>query len=483
MGPRGRKVSEKQITTDWPFREYLRNLGVRAGYAAELTPYAFRRGNGNMMDGNPTVTTAERRQRMAHKNDDTFGAYISRQSVVDAQAVMFEEPQERALFHQLRTVAAMQDFTAPGTAGSGTSAFSRRRDRGALRQARREHFSDGMHQLEEEGLAAQNKVLTDFVPFERPKPSPKASAIVVIEISRQSIAAMILSRIQPFVDMARPVRPVFRYSEAEPTKDKMCPSCPTLGETKSTILAFNLHLLECLMKERQRVMLEDLKLQFTRRCGSKTIFGVCNHELPVHTQNELDKSLKHVSAHVNNLVAISGTFSCTWSSCTEGFRDLDSLRKHMHHRHGATTLEMAPMISYCFEHRIYFRNLQDWRGHCLEHIETMKHNPSPFFGIIYRHQVIACAGICPYCLADESLGAEDRCQQYSSTRLFRSHLERHMMTSQDYPTKCPCTDCKQELHNRNACWTHLWDAHGVTIKRFDPDNSDGSAEEADESSL
>ena len=69
------EVSDRLVLTSDTVEAQLSALGKRAGYKEPLTPYAIRRGHGNKLDQG--ATSSERRQRMGHKDDDTFQHYIS----------------------------------------------------------------------------------------------------------------------------------------------------------------------------------------------------------------------------------------------------------------------------------------------------------------------------------------------------------------------------------------------------------------------
>ncbi|KAF2174444.1 hypothetical protein K469DRAFT_675779 [Zopfia rhizophila CBS 207.26] len=153
--------SRDKILKAGSLAKQLHYLGQRAGYKDRLTPYCFRRWHGNKLD--KAITAAQRRQRMGHKHDDTFQAYISRISGVDSQSIMLDQPQREELFDVLRSMAMDRQLDAPMPPGSKLT---------APRRARPESFSPGqdykiLREMQRDEYLKEREDFFKRGPFER----------------------------------------------------------------------------------------------------------------------------------------------------------------------------------------------------------------------------------------------------------------------------------------------------------------------------
>ncbi|GIZ36574.1 hypothetical protein CKM354_000004400 [Cercospora kikuchii] len=124
-------VHDKQIWTYSDLQYMLRGLGTRAGYEYRLTPYAFRRGFGSVLDR--FASAVQRRKHMGHKSDDTFLSYLSDISGLNMQDLVNGRDPDHQLMESLQSMASTYRNTEclisdGGDAGGGAAASTSRTD-------------------------------------------------------------------------------------------------------------------------------------------------------------------------------------------------------------------------------------------------------------------------------------------------------------------------------------------------------------------
>lgn len=151
-----------KILSGTVFAQELRELGNRAGYVEDMTPYNIRRGFGNRLDsksssppGGPIltlnveeVTEAERSRHFGHQNPVTFQHYLSRTAPCDVQGIMNGHAPDQDRIDFYRSMRSKVDRAAPTQlhASLAESRFRHPRDMGQrryqqLRARRKEYFA------------------------------------------------------------------------------------------------------------------------------------------------------------------------------------------------------------------------------------------------------------------------------------------------------------------------------------------------------
>jgi integrase len=128
----GSQISETKPLTFDEFNNYLKRLGVLAGYPQVLTSYVLRRGAANAIDCKfgldlrntgtiteqlllgPEVTEAQRNQVMGHARADVFRRHYMHQTVkVDTQSAYLGTVSRDDLIKTIGLMSAKRDPRAP----------------------------------------------------------------------------------------------------------------------------------------------------------------------------------------------------------------------------------------------------------------------------------------------------------------------------------------------------------------------------------
>ena len=91
----------------------LKSLGVAAGFKYPVTPYCFRRGAGNAIEGR--ATKSQRMQAMGHDSEHTFKHYISQDIRIDTQSAFLEEEEKKDTLAFIGAMLLTRDLRAPTT--------------------------------------------------------------------------------------------------------------------------------------------------------------------------------------------------------------------------------------------------------------------------------------------------------------------------------------------------------------------------------
>ncbi|KAF2226738.1 hypothetical protein BDZ85DRAFT_256687 [Elsinoe ampelina] len=471
-----RQVSADKIIRYDAFKDMLRRLGARAGYTIRLTPYQFRRGHANILDS--AVTPAERRQRMGHVDDTALNAYISQISGVDTQAIIHGEAQEQDLFHKARSISSWQDF---GSSSSSTWQAGLERKvkprRDALKQFREESASRQTHTIiplddvNEEGLPPGSDGL--IVPFERPAPSVYMRAILEAESDRKQIVGFmdaqpssLEARISPFVSLSSTFHNETYYPRTRPDRNGGCPHCmykgpPSSKPKSSAVTAFKLHLLQCRLKADAKLLDSSTNnVGQPQRCAWQCCGYLFTFQKgPEHKKFDMDHLKRHIQRACSQA---DGRMACLWTDCKESVPDKSRLESHLAEVHCGTSREHTAKIEYCFQHREYYSSKAAWSAHCTQHLKDMG-DKDLFCGIFTRREIVICAGICIFCIGDQSLSATQRFRQFSAWDDLKLHVEQHM---QNFASRiCPHPRCTTNLSTKGDAQDHFWNVHGMRASK------------------
>ncbi|KAF2680670.1 hypothetical protein K458DRAFT_256458, partial [Lentithecium fluviatile CBS 122367] len=107
----GAAVSNTKIVSASSLGTHLKDLGLRCGYKDPVSPYAFRRGFANGIEGN--VSAQKTRRLLGHSDDSVFRAYSSSIVGIHTQNVVRGLPADQDHMDFVRGIAFHRDLTAP----------------------------------------------------------------------------------------------------------------------------------------------------------------------------------------------------------------------------------------------------------------------------------------------------------------------------------------------------------------------------------
>lgn len=118
---------------------------------------------------------------------------------------------------------------------------------------------------------------------------------------------------------------------------------------------------------------------------------------------------------------------------------------------------------FCYVCAKLFYSEEDWVKHCQYHLEDMQ----PLCGILTFRYTMVAAGLCPFCLGDESKSPAERFKQWMAKATLLNHIDDHMSTINSEQTiQCPHPLCKgKQYQGITGLRRHFFDVHSISEPR------------------
>ena len=127
---------------------------------------------------------------------------------------------------------------------------------------------------------------------------------------------------------------------------------------------------------------------------------------------------------------------------------------------------------FCHECSEFFIHEDVWEEHCASHLS----DPDLFCGQIVCRGIIIFARKCVFCLPDANLTAAERYHGFTHAPSFFRHLQTHLQSIFEWPTRCPHPKCSTAIASEVAFWAHLRAVHGIAkYKSESHDHADAAA--------
>jgi hypothetical protein len=170
--------------------------------------------------------------------------------------------------------------------------------------------------------------------------------------------------------------------------------------------------------------------------------------------------------HINNHFVTPRRVSsiCRWNHCGSKTLTKTKLLDHLTSTHGIPLRhDSMKQAGFCHECSEFFIHEDVWEEHCASHVS----DPDLFCGQIVCRGIIIFARKCIFCLADANLTAAERYHGFTHAPSFFRHLQAHLQSVFEWPTRCPHLKCSATIASEVAFWDHLRAVHGIAIYKPD----------------
>ena len=234
---------------------------------------------------------------------------------------------------------------------------------------------------------------------------------------------------------------------------RQCLFCtPETDVTRLKTTEFNMHLLRC----QQHALVQGSKIlawgdfcKKTKRC----LFPSCGYDLG---QVGPSGAMTHINSHFVTPRRVSSV--CRWNQCGSKTLTKTKLLDHLTSRHGIPlrhdSMKQAGFYHECSE---FFIHEDVWEEHCVSHLS----DPDLFCGQIVCRGIVIFARKCVFCLPDTNLTAAERYHGFTHVPSFFRHLQTHLQSIFEWPTRCPHPKCSAAITSEVAFWAHLRAVHGI----------------------
>jgi hypothetical protein len=213
-----------------------------------------------------------------------------------------------------------------------------------------------------------------------------------------------------------------------------------------------MHLLRC----QQHALVQGSKIsawtdfvERTRTC----LFSSCGYDL-AHAGPS--SAMTHINSHFVTPRRVSSV--CRWNHCGSKTLTKTKLLDHLTSRHGIPLRHESMMqAGFCHECSEFFIYEDVWEEHCASHLS----DPDLFCGQIVCRGIIIFARKCVFCLGDANLTATERYHGFTHAPSFFRHLQTHLQSIFEWPTRCPHPKCSAAIASEVAFWAHLRAVHGI----------------------
>jgi hypothetical protein len=213
-----------------------------------------------------------------------------------------------------------------------------------------------------------------------------------------------------------------------------------------------MHLLRC----QQHVLVQGSKISAWTDFAKRTrtcLFSSCGYDL---AQAGPSGAMTHINSHFVTPRRVSSV--CRWNHCGSKTLTKTKLLDHLTSRHGIPLRhDSMKQAGFCHECSEFFIHEDVWEEHCASHLS----DPDLFCGQIVCRGIIIVARKCVFCLSDANLTAAERYHGFTHAPSFFRHLQTHLQSIFEWPTRCPHPKCSAAIASEVAFWAHLRAVHGI----------------------
>ena len=173
--------------------------------------------------------------------------------------------------------------------------------------------------------------------------------------------------------------------------------------------------------------------------------------------------MEHINNHFVTPRRVSSV--CRWNHCGSKTLTKTKLLDHLTSTHNIPLRhDSMKQAGFCHECSEFFIHEDVWEEHCASHVS----DPDLFCGQIVCRGIVVFARKCIFCLADANLTAAERYHGFTHAPSFFRHLQAHLQSIFEWPTRCPHPKCSATIASEVAFWDHLRAVHGIA--RYKPDS-------------
>lgn len=120
-------------------------------------------------------------------------------------------------------------------------------------------------------------------------------------------------------------------------------------------------------------------------------------------------------------------------------------------------------VQFCYLCAKFSYSEQYWDKHCQFHLANLQ----PRCGILTFRYTLVAAGLCPFCLGDETKSPSGRFNQWLNKSTLLNHIDMHMKRCQPGTwIQCPHPCCRNKLYDSVAgLQRHFFDVHSLSESR------------------
>ena len=138
--------------------------------------------------------------------------------------------------------------------------------------------------------------------------------------------------------------------------------------------------------------------------------------------------------------------------------------RHVYNCQKADLEKIHGFAEMCFLCNDWSTGIEAWENHCQYHLDNASEVPIWSDPLVYGG-VLARAGTCPFCFADEGLNAAARMHQFTTRYTWRQHIQSHLesFAQEGAVPTCPRphSTCPMKFDTILELKFHLQDAFGV----------------------
>ena len=119
-------------------------------------------------------------------------------------------------------------------------------------------------------------------------------------------------------------------------------------------------------------------------------------------------------------------------------------------------MQYSERVQYCYRCFLWIYDGDDWTRHCEEHLGRLS------FGCEVKtsHYTLIVPGLCPFCVGDCQLRADESFCQWKSSKELWEHVQAHVDDNAEWPLPCPHPMCNTMLQDTQSFDHHMVDMHG-----------------------
>lgn len=111
---------------------------------------------------------------------------------------------------------------------------------------------------------------------------------------------------------------------------------------------------------------------------------------------------------------------------------------------GAHRRASHAFVQFCYLCAQFSYSENDWDQHCQLHLANLQ----PRCGIFPFRYTLVAAGLCPFCLGDETKNPSERFQQWLAKATLLNHIDGHMKLCQsEARVQCPHPRCQNKQYD------------------------------------
>ena len=129
---------------------------------------------------------------------------------------------------------------------------------------------------------------------------------------------------------------------------------------------------------------------------------------------------------------------------------------HIHGCRRREALEKSEWAQYCYRCFLWIYDVGTWTRHCEEHLAHLGFRCE----VKTSHYTLITPGLCPFCVGDCQLPANESFYQWESPKALWDHVQTHMDANVEWPLPCPHPMCNIVLQDAKNFDHHMVDMHG-----------------------